>query len=248
MESIDNIHTLNGALRKRARAEEVYQKIKNMIYYHQLVPGQKLVYQDLAKKLNISITPVIQALNRLEHSNIVRYEPNKGYSVGEITEIETKEVYDAREALDVHIAPLVVKNLNLEKKDSIKSIRKAFQDHINANTPEYRRLCILKDAQFHLEIAKYAHNDFIYGLLSEIFERIFLRWRPQYLTDERVKEVIKEHRAILNALGKGDVDGYIDLIKKHIRGGLAYIIASLRSEQFVISEQLNTFTGPPKVR
>ena len=50
-----------------------------------LAPGQKLIYHDLANKLNISITPVVQAPKGLERLNFVRHEPNKGYFVGEIT-------------------------------------------------------------------------------------------------------------------------------------------------------------------
>ena len=102
--------------KKRGKAvEEVYQEIKRMLYFNLLAPGQRLVYHDLAKKLNVSITPIVQALIRLQRSNLVRYEPNKGYFVGEITEGEAKELYQAREALELYAVPLIVKNLTTEK-------------------------------------------------------------------------------------------------------------------------------------
>jgi DNA-binding GntR family transcriptional regulator len=95
--------------------EDVYLKIKAMIYNNELAPGQKLIYQALAKKLNLSMTPVIQALNRLEHSNLVRHEPNRGYFVGEMHETECRELYQAREALETYIIPFAIQKLEPSK-------------------------------------------------------------------------------------------------------------------------------------
>jgi hypothetical protein len=87
-------------------------------------------------RLKISATPVIQALKRLETSRIVNYIPNKGYFVGEITEIEARQLYHAREALETYIIPAVIQNLTPEKLDDI---RKTFKKYEKAN----RRVLIL---------------------------------------------------------------------------------------------------------
>jgi len=86
-------------MKKGQAIEEIYKKIKEMMYSNELAPGQKLIYQQLAQKLNVSITPVIQALNRLKDSNLVECIPNKGYLVREITEKEVIELYEVRAAL-----------------------------------------------------------------------------------------------------------------------------------------------------
>ena len=82
--------------------EEAYNKIKEMIYSNQLAPGQKIIYTDLAKRLKISVTPLIHALNRLEASDFVSYIPNKGYFLNEITVEEASQLYEVREALELH--------------------------------------------------------------------------------------------------------------------------------------------------
>ena len=110
----------NSTQRKGLTIEEVYLKIKEMIYFNQLAPGQKLIYSDLAKRLGVSVTPVVQALNRLETSKLVRYTPNKGYFVGEITETEAVQLYQAREALEIYIMPTVIQNLDPKKLDEIQ--------------------------------------------------------------------------------------------------------------------------------
>jgi len=201
--------------------DDAYQKIKEMIYYNQLAPGQKLIYHDLAKRLNKSTTPVIQALNRLETARLVTYVPNKGYFVGEITETEAIQLYQAREALEIYIIKMIIQNPTSKMLDDI---REAFKKYQGAD----RRTLILLDAQFHLKIAEYAQNDVIHQLLKDIFERIYLKYRPEYLDNNRGKEVVKEHREILKALRKRNEDEAITMTKRHIKAGLAYILQSLR--------------------
>ena len=204
--------------------DEVHQQIKNMIYNNELAPGQKLIYQDLAKRLSTSTTPILQALNRLENMNLVRYEPNKGFFVGEITEEEARELYQAREALEIYIMPKIAGNLTAKK---LNEIRQAFKKHKNSTTPVYRRTLILKDAEFHLKIAESAKHEVIYNLLKTIFERIYLKYRPEYLGDDRISDVLKEHRSLLNALEDKDVEKAIRITKEHIRSGMEHVAASL---------------------
>ena len=147
---------------KGKTVEDVYDEIKRMIYYNMLAPGQKLIYRDIAERLKTSITPVVQALRALERSNFVRHEANKGYFVAEITETEARELFQAREALEIYSIYLIIENLDLKKLDAI---REAFRDYKGAMAPEHRRILMLKDAQFHLQIVKCSGHSVIYGLL-----------------------------------------------------------------------------------
>ncbi|MEW6663848.1 MAG: GntR family transcriptional regulator [Thermodesulfobacteriota bacterium] len=213
------------AKRNGKTVEDVYRQIKLKIYYNMLAPGQKLIYQDLAQQLNTSITPVVQALKLLERSRIVRYEPNKGYFVGEITETEARELYQAREALEIYSVPLILNNLD---KAGLDAIRKAFKGYSKAATSEERRVLMIRDAQFHLKIIEYAHNQTIYGLLEDIFERIYLRYKPEYLWQDRIRDALTEHRAMLEALGEGNLRSIKRLFRKHIQKGKEHIINNLR--------------------
>jgi len=206
--------------------EEVYEEIKRMIYLNMLAPGQKLVYQNLADKLNTSITPVVQALRGLERSNLVRYEQNKGYFVQEITIREAEELFQAREALETFAVPIIVQNLTRDKLDSI---RRAVRDYRSGQSPEQRRGLMLKDAGFHLKIVECSGNKVIYSLLEHIFEQITLKYKPEYLWEQRIKDVSKEHSEILKSLSKGKVAETQELIRSHIRKGRDHIIGTLKS-------------------
>ena len=66
-------------------AQKAFQGIRQMLFYNEIIPGQKIKYQDLADKIGVSITPVIHALKWLEFKNIVSHEPNRGYFVNEVS-------------------------------------------------------------------------------------------------------------------------------------------------------------------
>jgi DNA-binding GntR family transcriptional regulator len=216
-----------NARRKRGPTiDEVYQKIKEMIYYNRLAPGQKIVYADMAARLHTSSTPVIQALKRLEASRLVIHVHNKGYFVGEITESEARQLYQAREALETYIIPSVIQNLTPQMLDDIKT---AFKKHEKAN----RRMLILVDAQFHLKIAEIAQNEIIYQILKDIFEKIYLKYRPEYMDDEWGKKVVKQHHELLESLREGEAEKTVRIVRKHIKTGMDYVIGSLLSHETI---------------
>lgn len=206
-----------------------FKKIKEMMYHHEIVPGQKLLYQELAKKLNMSITPVIQALNRLQLLNIVYSERNKGYYVGEADPEEARELFTAREALETYLVPTIIENLTPKK---LKDIEEAMNEHIKGvSAPQYRRLLMIIDTNFHLKIIECAGNKVIYNTSKMIFEQIYLKYRPEYMRDSRLNEAAREHKMLFEALKAGDVKKTRRLISQHIKSGSQHIVGSLLEDR-----------------
>lgn len=218
------------SLSKKVKSEELpvdvaFRKIKEMMYHHEIVPGQKLLYQELAKKLGMSITPIIQALNRLQLLNIVYSERNKGYYVGEADPVEANELFTAREAFETFLVPAIIKNLT---DKNLLDLEKALKEHVKAaSVPEYRRILMIKDTNFHLQMIKIAGNKVIYNLSKVIFEQIYLKYRPEYMREQRIREAAEEHGALLEALKERDVRKTRRLIKQHIKNGRAHVAGSL---------------------
>ena len=215
---------------KRGSIDTIYTQIKTMMYNQELAPGQKLIYQDLAHRLNVSTTPILQALHRLENAKLVRYEPNKGFFVAEMTETEARELYQAREALEVYLIPYLIENLN-EKR--IEKIRESFRAQKDGTNPNYRRKLMLTDADFHLTIARASGNQVIVDLLETVLERIYLKYRTEYLGEERIAKVLKDHREFLETLQAKNTKKAIKLIRDHIQSGMNYMIDSLKNRRLV---------------
>lgn len=220
----------DGRGKARPRRDELpvdvaFRKIKEMMYHHEIVPGQKLLYEELARKLGMSITPIIQALNRLQLLNIVYSERNKGYYVGEADPVEANELFVAREAFETFLVPAIIKNMTDRK---LQDLNKALKEHVKAaSVPEYRRILMIKDTNFHLEMIKIADNKVIYNLCKMIFEQIYLKYRPEFMREERIREAAAEHGELLEALQERDVNATRRLIKQHIKNGREHIVGSL---------------------
>jgi len=205
--------------------EIAFGKIKEMMYFREIVPGQKIACRELAKKFDLSVTPIIQALNRLQTLNIVSSERHKGYFMGEVNIKEAKELFSARDALETYIIPDIIRNLNKRK---IVAIEKAMEKHIKAKSDfQYRHLLLIFDSDFHLKLIEAAENEVIYNMAKLTFERIYLKYRPEYLLENRLKETGTEHRLLFEALKSGDRKKSKTLIRQHIKKGREHIIGSL---------------------
>ena len=208
-----------------------FRKIKEMMYHHEIVPGQKLLYHELAKKLNMSVTPIIQALNRLQLLNIVYSERNRGYYVGEADPVEAEELFVAREALETYLVPAVIKNLTDKR---INDIEMAMKEHIKGvSAPQYRRFLMIMDTNFHLRIIECAENKVVYNMSKLIFEQIYLKYRPEYMRETRLKKAEEEHRMLLKTLKERDVKKARTLIRQHIKNGRDHIVGSLLEDKSI---------------
>ena len=208
-----------------------FRKIKEMMYHHEIVPGQKLLYQELAQKLNMSVTPIVQALNRLQLLNIVYSERNKGFYVGEADPVEAKELFIAREALETYVVPAVIENLTDKR---ISAIERAMKEHTRGvSVPQYRRILMIKDTNFHLKIIECAENKVIYNMCKLLLEQIYLKYRPEYMREPRLTKAAEEHEIILESLKKRDVRKTKRLVKQHIKKGREHVVSSLLEDKTI---------------
>ena len=189
-----------------------YDGIKEMISQYQLIPGQKVTYESLSKKLNLSNTPIINALHRLEQEEFVTSVPNRGFSIREISIEEVKEAFRVREVLEMLAIEEAIKN---QTPDDLRELEKARLAHRQIDNLTRKRLAM--DAAFHLRIAQIGGNHFLARLLKHLFEHIYLRHRTEGIGHHRIAESAKEHRNIFMALKEKNTAKAKRHLKSHIR-------------------------------
>ncbi len=204
--------------------DQVYLKIKDLIFKQQIVPGQKLQHEYLSEKLGVSTTPVREAVNRLVQEGFVRSVARRGYYLNEITIDEADELYSFREIIEAY---------TVEKASAVKD--EALIRDLKANAKKYQQ-CVQKpismerlqvDEQFHLRIAEAGNNRFIKNALERIFERLILK-RSLEGFPQRGKKVHKEHEMILDCIVKQNVAKATELMRQHIREGRDNLILYLK--------------------
>jgi DNA-binding GntR family transcriptional regulator len=204
--------------------DEAFSRIKKLILNQELIPGQKLIYDDLARRLKMSRTPIINALNRLEQLGLVVSESRRGFTVKPMDTEEAWETFDFREAIETYaVEQLILKANGLE----LSALEEKLLEYENYQPNYYDRKKIFLDAAFHLQIAQMMRNSVLKWHLKLDLQHIYLRANLNNYSLEREKAATAEHRQLFEKIKNKDVLGAVELIKNHIQRDKKYTIACL---------------------
>ncbi|MCP4715090.1 MAG: GntR family transcriptional regulator [Deltaproteobacteria bacterium] len=191
-----------------------YDSIKQMMLNYDIIPGQRLVFVDLAKQLGVSRTPVNNALSILAKEGYLDFVPNQGYSVHKLTMKEAESLYEIREILETGT---IEKALILMTPKMLRVLEKRKKDYERSITDRVRRQLFILDAEFHVAIIEMLGNKFLAERYRDICQRIFLRFRVEDLRIERMSEIIRQHKKLFQAVSAKDIKTAKMLIQDHNR-------------------------------
>lgn len=201
-------------------AHKAYMGIRQMLFYNEIIPGQKIKYQDLADRLDVSITPVIHALKWLEFKGIVRHEPNKGYDVNEVSLQEIREIYETRLVLEVAILPQTVANLDESGIHRLQASLDDFEATVK-ESDHYGRL--MTDMKFHFTLASLSQCRIQLKMLEELFDLLFLKYSSNLVLTSIMETSLHEHQEIFESLKTRNLhevqkilSGHLKNVKDHI--------------------------------
>ncbi len=200
------------------------RKIKEMMFNYEIVPGQRLVFIDFAKRLGVSRTPVNNALTLLAQEGFLDFIPNQGYKVHEITREEASHLYDIREILELGAIGPAIQKINPAKMRVLEEQRKRYE-RVVADQLTRGRFAI--DQDFHAAYIDMAENPYLTDYFREVYQRIFLRHRIDILPAGRAREVVLEHKELVRAITQKDVEKAKRLVKRHVKAGKDYIFSAI---------------------
>jgi DNA-binding GntR family transcriptional regulator len=193
--------------------QRAYNGIRNMMFHNEIAPGQKISYRDLASRLGMSPTPVIQALNRLEWQGLVRRERNRGYYSEPISVKQVEEIYDLRVTIEVSLIPDIIKRLTPEH---LKRLGDALTAYQSASKEVYLNERLLKDMEYHVTLASLSGCQTHLHVLRYLFDLLYLRNRGSVLFSIPTETVDKEHIQIFEAISAKNVKRTQAILNKHI--------------------------------
>lgn len=219
--------TVNGDMGHTRRA---YLGIRNMMLHNELTPGQKIAYRDLAERLGMSQTPIIQALKWLEFQQLVRHEPNRGYFTAPIDLKEVEEIYDVRETLETSLLPGIIRAID---RKGIQTLRKALDEHLKASREIYLAERLKRDREFHLTLARLSGNQVHCRILGDLFDLLYLKYSGNVLFSTSMDSADADHQALFESIARGDLksarrilSGHIRRVREHVLKGLRQITAA----------------------
>lgn len=203
-----------------------YETIKEMILSHQLHPGDVISEQMLADELQVSRTPVREALLTLENEGLVKIVPMRGVFVTDITIRDVLEIYEIREALEclaVRKAALVEDQSLL---DSLAAVLEAAGQDIRQHS--YHRL-FEADIDLHRFILDAARNTRLSQMADLLRDQIHRVRVLSPRVEGRIEATIAEHLAVIAALRQRDPDLAEQKLREHLRNARDNMVKFLSS-------------------
>ena len=189
-----------------------YDSIKKMMLSHEIVPGQRLVFVDLARQLGVSRTPVNNALSILAKEGFLDFIPHQGYSVHQLTMEEVESIYEIREILETGTISKAIRRLNPEKLDALARKKAAYQRAVSDGA---RHRLFSLDIEYHAGIIDMMDNQYLAERYQDLCNHIVLRYPIEDFSPDRYNQVIEEHEALFQAVQMKDVEWAKELIRNH---------------------------------
>ena len=193
----------------------VSDQLRRKIFEKALVSGQRLPEVAIAKELQVSRTPVREALRRLENEGLVQIIPGWGACLASPTRQEIIDTYEVRENLEImairkaarQITPLQICRL----QEQIDAEHETFAKR---NLESY----LTVNDNFHIIIAESSGNNTLVGYIKNILSRTFVQMIFfESFFDFDTNPSLEEHIIILEALKRHDEEECVRLIKEHLR-------------------------------
>ena len=194
--------------------DRVYQWVRDEIIKGTLPPGRFLDEVWVSELVGTSRTPVREAFHRLNSEKFIDLLPRRGAQVRSVTSRELEEVYASRRLIEGHAA----RELCLASSGAPEPLDGLAQRMEDAGQEQDWFTVARLDRAFHRAIVD-AHGN---SVLTELYDALRSRQqrvavRALQIRPQRVPEIDRQHRAIVDALARNDVDGVAVLLDEHLR-------------------------------
>ena len=197
-----------------ALANKAYDFVKAAILNMELRPGQPLVDSDLARRVQVSRTPVREALRRLQTEGLVVRGPHKGWRACSLSREDIDQIFDLKESLEGLAARRAAQRIDLQNAEQLLQVVERMEE---ASQSADRQTWMALDAQYHEIIFQVVGNERLRQIVSNLNDQ-WHRLRVGHLAVEgRIQRAAQEHRWIAEAIAAHDQDQAEARMQQHLR-------------------------------
>lgn len=197
--------------------QQIYNLIKEEILTQRYKDDEVLNERKISEELNVSRTPVREALKTLETENWVEYVPYKGVIIKKMGEKDLKNIFQIRTALEILTVELAMGNMTEESIERLKECHQKQKDILIKRNRQIKGLFIDLDVEFHGILLEMADNNLLTVMMGEIRDKIRrFGMNAIFCGEYRYTETLEEHLEILLAIQAGDVEMAKKKVKYHM--------------------------------
>jgi DNA-binding GntR family transcriptional regulator len=177
--------------------DEVYVRLRAAIVAGHFRPGERFVERTLTEQLQVSRTPIREAIKRLEQEGLVVCLPHKGCFVRSPSYEEARQAYEMRRIAEGFAGELAATKATDAELRSIHDLLTDTRARLEAGD---REQILLRNDEFHALQAQAARNTFLEQSLKTLWAYVDLLRGRSWIEADRAFATQKEHEAIAEAL------------------------------------------------
>jgi DNA-binding GntR family transcriptional regulator len=209
--------------RSITKTEAAFRTLRDAIEDGRYRPGEHLRVSRLMQDLEMSPTPIREALRLLQAEGMVEHHPHRGMLVAEYSPESAEEVYRLRVVLEPMATELAVERAEPEQLAAIR----ARHDALVAALREDRSTDVADlNAEWHAAIYAASGSRYLQDFIARLWQAIPVR--AIWLT-RRASRSLEQHWAIMEAIERGDAASARDEMRAHIEFGASSTVEHLRT-------------------
>ena len=197
---------------------KAYDYIKEQILEGKLVPDTLYSEARLSKELDISRTPIREALQCLSQDGYISIVPSKGFMLRHLTDKDMQETIEVRCAIEGFCTHIIAGQISTEKgKQLLNELGRILdQMQMAKDLDDNLQTFIDSDHAFHLAIVGYAENDEFNQLFQRLLYLIHLTSATALSVTGRVDGTLEEHQLYYRALREGNGNDAYQIMIRHL--------------------------------
>lgn len=203
---------------------QVLDALRTAVITGELSPGTLHSVASLAAQLGVSRTPVREALIKLAHQGMVRFERNRGVRILQTSLHDLEEVFALRLLLEVPATRRAVHLLTPVARRSLRTVFTAMEKAAAADD-EYRMW--EHDRRFHRALLEASGNGRLAEYVDSLRDMVLRRGVTTAHQSRSLAGIVEEHWAVLERVEAADADGAADAMRAHL----------LRTAQLLLAQE-----------
>lgn len=206
---------MDGDLKIKPResiSDQAERLLKELIMNGTLAPGTRLNEVELAASLGISRGPIREAIQRIASRGLLELSPGRGARVRTFERKELLDLYELREAVEVHIAGLAAERISTDDLRRIEHMLERSREAIESGEGYPSDL----NNDFHLALAESTGNEAMVQCCVSVLQQLSLARIKSGRTEDRARQALHEHMAILEAVKQGR-SAAMEAMRAHIK-------------------------------